>query len=246
MDSNVKADKTSSAGTLDENTVVRLAHVGKQYDSLAENQPPVLDDVNLAVKRGESAAITGPSGSGKTTLLNIIGGLDEPTSGSVHAAGVDPTMLNSFALATWRNRQIGFVFQLHHLLPQCTAVENVLIPTLADSSRDRREAARLRAEELLARVGLADRMHHRPGELSGGERQRVALVRALINQPALLLADEPTGALDRPRALEMAQLLVDLNCEHNVTLILVTHDPQLASMMQRTLRLCDGRLQSDD
>ncbi len=224
--------------------LLQLIDVTMRYEQVAgsaADAPPVLRNIDLTVARGESLAIMGPSGSGKSTLLNIIGALDRPTAGRVLLEGVDLATQDDNALATLRNQRVGFVFQSHHLLPQCTALENVLLPTLVLSPADRR-LAQPRAIELLTRVGLETRMHHRPGQLSGGERQRVALVRALINQPALLLADEPTGALDRQRADELAELLVALNREENVTLIVVTHTPSLARHMQRTLHLRDGQL----
>jgi len=224
--------------------LLQLIDVTMRYDAVAgtaADASPVLRGVNLSVARGETLAIMGPSGSGKSTLLNIIGGLDRPTSGRVLLDGVDLASQSDDELATLRNRRIGFVFQAHHLLPQCTALENVLLPTLVMDAAMRR-AAEPRARDLLVRVGLESRMHHRPGQLSGGERQRVALVRALINQPVLLLADEPTGALDRQRADELAQLLVELNREEGVTLIVVTHTLSLARHMQRLCHLRDGVL----
>jgi lipoprotein-releasing system ATP-binding protein len=192
--------------------------------------------------QGETLAIVGPSGSGKSTLLNIIGTLDRPSSGTVRLDGQDLTELDEAQLASLRNRRIGFVFQAHHLLPHCTVLENVLVPTLATRERAEQEGAGQRARRLLDRVGLGARLDHRPGQLSGGERQRVAVVRALINQPQLLLADEPTGALDRAAAEALAELLVDLNREHGVTLIVVTHALDLARRMGRVNVLKDGRL----
>jgi ABC-type lipoprotein export system ATPase subunit len=220
-----------------------LRDVSKRYES-AESAAAVsvLTGISLAVARGERVAIIGPSGSGKSTLLNIIGTLDRPTSGRVTLDAADLSQLDDVALARVRNRQIGFVFQSHHLLPQCTVLENVLVPTLADGDDATRRDAAVRAEKLLDRVGLKARLHHRPGQLSGGERQRVAVVRALINQPKLLLADEPTGALDRASADNLAQLLLELNREENVTLIVVTHAPDLARKMDRTIELRDGQL----
>lgn len=224
--------------------IVSLDSVAKQYDSLSiDESPPVLREVNLAVEAGESVAIIGPSGSGKTTLLNIIGALDVPTTGEVLIEGANPVMMNDKERASLRNRRIGFVFQLHHLLPQCTAMENVLVPTLAGEVHAMKEDVEDRARRLLDRAGLGHRLNHRPGQLSGGERQRVALVRALINHPALVLADEPTGSLDRPRASEMADLLLEMNREEGVTLILVTHDEGLATRMRRIAQLVDGRLE---
>jgi ABC-type lipoprotein export system ATPase subunit len=201
----------------------------------------VLRGVNLQVAAGESVAIVGPSGSGKSTALNLIGALDKADSGEVIVDGRDVEKLNEQELAAYRNTTVGFIFQLHHLLPQCTILENVLVPTLATPKRDT-VALHARAESLLDSVGLKHRLHHRPGELSGGERQRVAVARALINQPKLLLADEPTGALDRINAARLAAVLVELNKTHGVTLILVTHAPDLAQQMGRVLELIDGQL----
>lgn len=191
---------------------------------------------------GESVAIVGPSGSGKSTLLNIIGTLDHPTDGRVLLDGTDLSQLDDKKLAKIRNSQIGFIFQLHHLLPQCTVWENVLVPTLVESDRCGRSEAR--AHRLLKRVGLEERLSHRPGQLSGGERQRVAVVRALINNPKLLLADEPTGSLDHSSADNLAQLLVELNREEDVTLIVVTHSLPLTESMDRVLKLRDGEIKS--
>jgi ABC-type lipoprotein export system ATPase subunit len=217
--------------------------VTKRYDSPANGGAlTVLDQVSLEVARGESLAIVGPSGSGKSTLLHIIGTLDRPTSGSVALDGQDLSRLDDLRIAAVRNRQIGFVFQAHYLLPQCTVWENVLVPTLACSDTTLRDGAGERAERLLKRVGLGERKSHRPGELSGGERQRVAVVRALINQPLLLLADEPTGSLDHASAQALGQLLLELNREEGVTLIVVTHARDLAQCMGRVLELKDARL----
>lgn len=224
--------------------LLELINVAKRYDmpNGATNAPYVLKDVTLRVDSSESVAITGPSGSGKSTLLNIIGALDRPTDGRVLLDGRDLSQLKDDELATIRNRQIGFVFQLHHLLPQYTVLENVLVPTLASASRSTRDDAESRAHRLLERVGLRARLSYRPGQLSGGERQRVAVVRALINNPGMLLADEPTGSLDRAAADNLAQLLVELNREEGVTLIMVTHSLDLAGRMARVLELKDGVL----
>jgi ABC-type lipoprotein export system ATPase subunit len=205
---------------------------------------PVLRDVSMEIASGESLAIIGPSGSGKSTLLNIIGTLDHADSGHVWLGGKDLSALNEQALATLRNREIGFIFQAHHLLPHCTVWENVLVPTLAEKNSPTANGAEERATRLLKRVGLSERLHHRPGQLSGGERQRVAVVRALINQPKLLLADEPTGALDRASAEELAKLLTELNREENVTLIVVTHAPDLARQMGSVFEIREGVLKS--
>lgn len=222
---------------------LKLEDVSKSYDSVSDAPPVrVLEAINFTVLSGESAAICGPSGSGKSTLLNLIGTLDKPTRGRVLLQKEDLAQLNEKQLASVRNRQIGFIFQAHHLLPQCTVLENVLVPTLASPDASQRKSAPGRANQLLERVGLSARIHHRPGQLSGGERQRVAVVRALINQPKLLLADEPTGALDQAAADELARLLIELNREEGVTLILVTHAAGLAERMQRVFRIQDGRL----
>jgi lipoprotein-releasing system ATP-binding protein len=241
--------------------LLRLTEVSKRYESPTDNAEvvSVLRDISLEIGRAESVAVVGPSGSGKSTLLNIIGTLDRPTSGQVLLDGQDLSRLDDLQLATVRNREIGIIFQAHHLLPQCTVLENVLVPTLAKTGRAGRpadggavrtprpaETDEQRAKRLLARVGLDTRLTHRPGQLSGGERQRVAVVRALINQPKLLLADEPTGALDRASARNLAELLVRLNQEEGVTLIVVTHALDLAKRMGRVLELRDGRLASEN
>ena len=218
-----------------------LENISREFPS-AENGEPlrVLRGLSLEICRGESIAIVGPSGCGKSTLLNIIGTLDQPTTGTVTLDGQDLSTLDGNALAALRNRKMGFIFQSHHLLPQCTVMENVLVPTLAHGQAT--AADEERGRRLLERVDLGDRLAHRPGQLSGGERQRVAVVRALINQPKLLLADEPTGALDQATADKLGQLLVELNQEENVTLITVTHSADLANRMARTLELLDGQL----
>ena len=202
---------------------------------------PVLSGLELKVDKGESVSIIGPSGSGKSTILNIVGALDQADSGSVKVDGREVEKMSEADLATYRNTTVGFVFQLHHLLPQCTVLENVLVPTLAATKRDA-AALRARAEKLLGSVGLEHRLHHKPGQLSGGERQRAAVARALINEPKLLLADEPTGALDRVSAARLIDLLADLNKTHGITLIMVTHALDLAQRMQRVVELRDGKL----
>jgi lipoprotein-releasing system ATP-binding protein len=214
-----------------------VEHVAKQYPTRGEPLA-VLRDVSLTLSEGQSAAIVGPSGSGKSTLLSIIGGLELPTSGRVVLDGQDPVALAEPKLAAFRNRKIGFVFQDHHLLPQCSVLENVLVPTVA-AGRTPPDATD-RARRLLDRVGLSDRLDHRPAELSGGERQRVALARALINRPLLVLADEPTGDLDRTNADRVGRLLLEL--QEQTMLLLVTHSPRLAQMMGRRWELDEGRL----
>lgn len=200
----------------------------------------ILRDVELQMNRGDSLAITGPSGSGKSTLLYILGTLDRPTSGAVRIQGQDPFTLAPEPLARFRNRHVGFVFQEHHLLPQCNVLENVLIPALAGSGAGPDEDAR--ARKLLDRVGLGSRLTHRPAQLSGGERQRVALCRALINQPLLLLADEPTGNLDQATAEAVGKLLLELNQELQTLLIVVTHSLDLAGKFPRRVELKQGAL----
>jgi len=227
--------------------LLKLTDVSKRYESPCRAEAvSVLRDISLEIGRRESLAIVGPSGSGKSTLLNIIGTLDRPTSGQVLLDGQDLSRIDDIQIAAVRNRQIGFVFQAHHLLPQCTVLENVLVPTLANNDAALRNGAGERAKRLLDKVGLGARLTHRPGQLSGGERQRVAVVRALINQPKLLLADEPTGALDRASAQNLAELLVRLNQEDGVTLIVVTHALDLAKRMGRVIELRDGRLVSEN
>lgn len=213
-------------------------HVTKVYPTRAEPLE-VLRGVTFELGSGESLAVVGPSGSGKSTLLGIVGTLEPPTSGAVVLDGENPSTLNEPALARFRNRKIGFVFQEHYLLPQCSALENVLLPAAPEGVTQETVG---RAEMLLQRVGLAARRDHRPGELSGGERQRVALARALINRPALLLADEPTGNLDRTSAERVGDLLVELQREEPFILIVVTHSPRLAARMRRQMELDDGRL----
>jgi ABC-type lipoprotein export system ATPase subunit len=223
--------------------LLELSDVAKSYEATADAPAtPVLRNVNLRLDAGEAVAIVGPSGSGKSTLLNIIGTLDRPSSGRVLLDGRDLSTLDDRALAAVRSREIGLVFQLHHLLPQCTVLENVLVPTLAGRPGPRCEEPPARARRLLQRVGLSERLGHRPGQLSGGERQRVAVVRALINEPKLLLADEPTGALDRAAADNLAALFVELNREEGVALLVSTHAMSLAARMSRALELCDGTL----
>lgn len=203
----------------------------------------VLRNVDLQLQRGEALAVMGPSGSGKSTLLHILGTLDRPTSGAVQFDGKDPFALSEPELADFRNRHIGFVFQDHHLLPQCSVLENVLVPTLV--SGDDRAKAEDWARELLGRVGLLDRLDHRPAELSGGERQRVAVARALVRRPVLLLADEPTGNLDRRTAQAVGQLLLDLHRQEQTVLVVVTHSPELARTFPRRLDMADGRLEAE-
>lgn len=223
--------------------LVVLRDVTKRYDAPGGGTSvEVLRGISLELRHGESLAIVGPSGSGKSTLLHIIGTLDRPTSGMATLNGRDLASLDEAALARVRNRDLGFVFQAHYLLPQCTLLENVLVPTLATDDRALKANAETRARKLLDRIGLGHRLDHRPGQLSGGERQRVALVRALVNEPKLLLADEPTGALDTASAQALGKLLAEINHEQAVALIVVTHSVELAAQMGRVLELREGAL----
>lgn len=220
--------------------LVEVHGVSKSFQT-GDHKVRVLDGVHLSVAAQESVAIVGPSGSGKSTLLNLLGTLDQPDQGTIVIDGKNLSMMGGDELAGFRNRNIGFVFQSHHLLPHLTVLENVLVPVLAQASEVGDEVL-LRANQLLQRVGLGDRDKHLPGRLSGGERQRVAVVRALINQPRLILADEPTGALDRVSAAEVGRLLIELNREHGITLIVATHSEELAARMDRVLTMENGTL----
>lgn len=199
----------------------------------------ILKNVNLRVVSGSTIALRGPSGCGKSTLMHLAGTLDKPSSGIVEILGEDPWLLSGSRLAAFRNQCIGFVFQEHQLLPQCSVLENVLLPTLAGFDMDRRETRR-RAESLLQRVGLRDRMTHRPAALSGGERQRVAVCRALVHQPSLLLADEPTGNLDPVTARTVGELLLEMAVEHDAALLCVTHSDELAGQFPHVINMSEG------
>jgi lipoprotein-releasing system ATP-binding protein len=214
-------------------------NITKQFPTRAETLV-VLRGASLELSSGKNLAILGPSGSGKSTLLYIAGTLDRPTSGRVALDGADPFALSEPELADFRNRQIGFVFQDHYLLPQCSVLENVLMPTIAQAHANGDSVDRARM--LLDRVGLSNRMSHRPAELSGGERQRVAVARALIHKPRLLLADEPTGNLDRTTTAAVGKLLLDLQRDEQTMLIVVTHSPELAGLFDRRMELDDGKL----
>jgi lipoprotein-releasing system ATP-binding protein len=218
--------------------VVELRAVSKGYGPRGEGRVEVLRAVDLTVFPGETVAVTGPSGSGKSTLLNIMGTLDLPDTGEVLIRGREVERLDARELALVRNRDIGLIFQLHHLLPHLGVLENALVPAMVSGD----PAAPERARRLLDRVGLGRRLHHRPSQLSGGERQRAAVVRALVNRPAVLLADEPTGSLDRRSAESLADLLLELNGEEGTALVVATHAPALAARMSRSLELVEGRL----
>ncbi|HNY86484.1 MAG TPA: ABC transporter ATP-binding protein [Candidatus Hydrogenedentes bacterium] len=223
-----------------ENVLLELRGVRRAFDGPA-GPLPVLDGVDFTLRAGEAAAVTGPSGCGKSTLLQLMGTLDRPDAGQVLFDGADTAGLSPGALAALRNRTVGFVFQFHHLLPQCTVLENALVPVL---ERARAADARARALALLDRVGLAGRADHRPGELSGGERQRAAVVRALVNRPRLLLADEPTGALNEEAADSLADLLVELQRDEGLALVVVTHAPAVARRFGAQWTLHNGKLVS--
>ncbi|MEF2155931.1 lipoprotein-releasing ABC transporter ATP-binding protein LolD [Luteimonas sp. FXH3W] len=204
-------------------------------------QTPVFNGLDLKVAPGETVAIVGASGAGKSTLLHLLGGLDTPTSGEVYVAGTLMSSLSDKERGTLRNRALGFIYQFHHLLPEFTAVENVMLPVmLADQSV---AAAKARAIELLEAVGLGHRLNHKPGELSGGERQRAAVARALANRPRCILGDEPTGNLDERTAATVFELMLGLNREHGTSLVMVTHDRRLAARMDRVVELIEGKLQ---
>lgn len=222
--------------------VVELTDVVREFRPPGEPPVTVLRGVSLSLRQGEAVAVLGPSGSGKSTLLNLVGGLDRPDAGAVRIHGRDLAELTDRDLAAVRNREIGFVFQRHHLLPQCTVLENVLVPTLARRDRPDPESLRDRALGLLTQVGLQDRATAFPGTLSGGERQRAAVARALINQPRLLLADEPTGALDADSAAGLSDLLLGLRRETGTALLVVTHSGELARRLDRALLLRHGVL----
>ena len=222
-----------------EGGLLSLSNISKSYPS-GSTFRKVLDNLSLEVKKGETIAIVGPSGSGKTTLLNIIGTLDKADTGEMFFERIDLMKMDFNEFPAFRNRKIGMVFQLHHLLPQCTLWENVLIPALPLKSKT--GDAEKRAESLLKRTGIWEQRFQKPAELSGGECQRAAVVRALINQPSLILADEPTGALDHENALMLTDLLLELNREQGTALIVVTHSMELASRMDKIYRLLDGKL----
>lgn len=220
--------------------LLELQEITKSYNS-AEGKP-VLEALSMQLDAGKTMAILGPSGSGKSTLLNIIGALDKPDTGQVLFDGNNIVNLTDKDLSSFRSREIGFVFQSHHLLPQCTVMENVLIPTLTIPDEDFRRACKTRAMELIQEVGLWEHKNKFPGTLSGGECQRVAVIRALINKPRLILADEPTGSLDRENAYAITDLLLKLKDEFNTSLIVVTHAEDIGKKMEHTFKLVDGQL----
>ena len=216
--------------------MIEVKNISKSFGSLQ-----VLKGIDLHIDKGEIVSIVGPSGAGKTTLLQIIGTLDKPDTGSVCVDGIDTTSLSQKALSDFRNRHLGFVFQFHQLLPEFTALENIMIPAFIAGTP--KKEAKARAEELLQFMGLSDRAHHKPAELSGGEKQRIAVARALMNNPAVILADEPSGSLDTQNKQELHQLFFDLRDRFGQTFVIVTHDEQLATVTDRTIHMRDGLLE---
>ncbi len=221
------------------NSVLACRQLSKTFGD-GEVALHILRDINLSIDAGERIAIVGASGSGKSTLLHLLGGLDEPSGGDVSIRGKSLASLSQVQLGRLRNRSLGFVYQFHHLLPEFTALENVAMPLLVGGARPAQ--AKEEAETLLARVGLSARLTHKPSELSGGERQRAAVARALVTRPACVLADEPTGNLDRQNAGQVYALMLELNQELDTSLVVATHDPLIAERMDRVVRLEDGRL----
>lgn len=223
--------------------ILKLNTIIKYYQHpVRDEKRMILNDLNLEVQEGESIAVLGPSGSGKSTLLNLISLLDQANSGQIFFKGKDLNQLKEQEIASYRNLNLGFIFQEHHLLPQLNALENVLLPLLPEKEKKKKKEAEIRAKKLLEEVGLGDVMYQYPSQLSGGECQRVAVVRALIREPKLLLADEPTGSLDQESAEKLGDLLVNINQQQKLSLIVVTHSKELAEKMQKVYRIEEGKL----
>ncbi|MBT5528781.1 MAG: ABC transporter ATP-binding protein [Cytophagia bacterium] len=222
--------------------MIEIQNLSKQYENASQIIQEVLLDINLTIELGDSIAIVGPSGSGKSTLLNLIGSLDIPSSGDIMFEGKNINQLNEKEVSEFRNTKIGFVFQQHHLLPQLTLLENVLLPTLVSNNKDDASKIEIRAKQLLKKVGLEDKIDQSPSHCSVGECQRAAVVRALINQPKLILADEPTGSLDEQNASELVDLLSQINKDENVSIVMVTHSLELASKMKKVYKLSNKKL----
>lgn len=220
--------------------LLELKNISKSYENGSIRQ--VLDDISFTINTGDALAIIGPSGSGKSTLLNIMGTLDQPSSGSVMFNGTEIGSINEPSLASLRNRHIGFVFQKHYLLPQLNVLENVLVPVIPQKDKTKHSDVQTRAKELLDKVGLADKLQHLPSQLSVGECQRAAVVRALINEPELILADEPTGSLDNDSAAHLGDLLASLRRDFAVAMVVVTHSQEFARRMDKVYKLVNGRL----
>jgi len=226
-------------------TILRAENIHKIYRTGGNDQGVhVLKGISLSIMKGEMIAVVGPSGAGKSTLLHVLGGLDRPTEGSVTYGGVNIATMSDTALAEFRNRRIGFIFQFHHLLPEFTAAENVAMPALIQGMSLKKSL--LQANELLEKVGVSHRSDHHPSELSGGEQQRVAVARSLINQPSIILADEPSGNLDSKNAILLHDLLHDMNTRNGITLVIVTHNAELAAKASKVIRLIDGIIAKDN
>jgi ABC-type lipoprotein export system ATPase subunit len=224
--------------------IIKLENITKSYEkSESHSGQIVLNDISFSVSKGDSISIIGPSGSGKSTLLNLMGTLDKPSSGKVLMHGEDVALLNANQLAEIRNKKVGFIFQSHHLLPQLSALENVLVPLMFEKDKSKKELASKRAIELMVMVGLHDKLNQFPGKLSVGECQRVAVVRALINEPEIILADEPTGSLDEASAKKMVDLLVEISDKQQVALVMVTHSNELAAKLKNIYKLSMGKLE---
>lgn len=221
---------------------IELKQVSKYYQIPGKEKRIVLDDLSLKIESGDSVAIVGPSGSGKSTLLNLISSLDQPCKGSILLDNKSVANLSDEELSLFRNRNLGFVFQSHHLLPQLSLIENVLVPLIPEKDKMLRKEAEIRAKKLIDFVGLNNQTDQLPGQMSGGECQRTAVIRALINKPGLLLADEPTGSLDQKTAEQLGDLLVEINKTQQLTLIVVTHSQELAKKMNKIYHLENGRL----